>query len=158
MTCSIYPAQLKNPYVFFATGFGAGCAPVAPGTVGTIVAIPFVFFMQKLSLELFIVLTLVVCVLGVWVCDVAATKLNTHDHPGIVLDEVAGYFVTMIAAPPGWIWIAVGFVLFRLFDILKPWPISWLDKKVSGGLGIMIDDIIAGIFSLLVLQLCVHYI
>ena len=79
--------------------------------------------------------------------------LGAHDHSGIVWDEFAGYFITMIAAPAGWVWILVGFALFRLFDIWKPWPISILDKQVDGGFGIMIDDIVAGFFALICLQL-----
>lgn len=158
MASSINMEQLKNPFVFFASGFGAGCAPIAPGTIGTIVAMPFVFFMQMFGIEVFIVITLLACALGIWICGAAADQLQTHDHPGIVMDEIAGYFVTMIAAPPGWIWLALGFVLFRLFDILKPWPICLLDKKVNGGLGIMLDDILAGVFAMLILQLVVYYV
>ena len=73
--------------------------------------------------------------------------LGVHDHGGIVWDEFAGYFITMIAAPPGWIWIVVGFVLFRLFDIFKPWPASWADRSIKGGFGIMLDDIFAGAYA-----------
>ena len=79
--------------------------------------------------------------------------LGVHDHSGIVWDEFAGFFVTMIAAPAGWLWIFIGFTLFRLFDIWKPWPVSWLDKKVEGGLGIMVDDIVAGFYALICIQL-----
>ena len=149
--------QLKSPSVLLATGFGAGCAPVAPGTVGTMVAIPFVYFTQMLGVEVFVAVTLVVCVLGIWVCGQAADELGVHDHPGIVFDEIGGYFVTMLAAPPGWVWIVAGFVLFRVFDIFKPWPIAWLDKRLGGGLGIMLDDIVAGLFALVCLQLLIYY-
>lgn len=80
-----------------------------------------------------------------------------HDHPGIVWDEFAGLFVTMIAVPVTWGTVLAGFILFRLFDILKPWPISWLDKKVSGGLGIMLDDLVAGVFALAILHLLLKF-
>jgi phosphatidylglycerophosphatase A len=92
-------------------------------------------------------------VVGVWVCDTASRDLGVHDHPGIVWDEIAGFLLTMLAAPPGWQWILVGFALFRLFDIWKPWPIGWLDRRVAGGLGIMLDDLVAGVFAAAILQL-----
>ena len=89
---------------------------------------------------------------GIWLCDVTSRDLGVHDHSGIVWDEFVGYLITMVAAPQGWLWVVVGFFLFRFFDILKPWPISWIDKHVKGGWGIMLDDILAGVFSLLALQ------
>ncbi|HIP80964.1 MAG TPA: phosphatidylglycerophosphatase A, partial [Leucothrix mucor] len=85
-------------------------------------------------------------------CGKSSDILGVHDHSGIVWDEFAGYFITMIAAPTGWFWVLLGFALFRLFDIWKPWPISVLDKKVHGGFGIMVDDILAGVFALGCLQ------
>lgn len=157
MSDGIRTEQLKNPVMLVATGFGAGCAPVAPGTVGTMVAIPFIYLMQPLGLQAYVMTTIAITIAGIWLCGAAASQLGEHDHPGIVFDEVAGYFITMIAAPPGWVWIVVGFVLFRIFDILKPWPISWLDRKVQGGLGIMLDDILAGLFALVIMQMAVHY-
>ena len=80
-----------------------------------------------------------------------------HDHPGIVWDEIVGFLITMYLAPVSWIWIVTGFALFRVFDILKPWPIRWLDEKVKGGIGIMLDDILAGIFAWVVLQIIVNF-
>ena len=158
MTEVIRFEQLKRPVVLFASGFGAGCAPIAPGTAGTMVAIPFVYLIQMLGLEVFIAVTVAISLIGIGICGQAAKNLGTHDHPGIVFDEIAGYFITMIAAPSGWVWIVIGFVLFRLFDILKPWPISWLDRRIGGGLGIMLDDIVAGVFALICMQLAVHYL
>lgn len=148
---------LTNPVHFLAFGFGSGLAPIAPGTFGTLMAIPLFWLMQSLSLTVYIAIVMVVCVVGIWICDKSSNMLGVHDHSGIVWDEFAGYFITMIAAPTGLVWIVIGFVLFRLFDILKPWPISYLDKKVSGGLGIMIDDIVAGVFALICLQLIHHF-
>ena len=144
---------LSSPVRFLAFGFGSGLAPFAPGTFGTLAAIPLYLLMQPLSLPSYLLVTAIVCVVGVWICGKSSELLGVHDHSGIVWDEFAGYFVTMIAAPTGWLWIVVGFVLFRLFDIWKPWPISVLDKKVHGGLGIMVDDILAGIFALIGVQL-----
>ncbi len=143
---------LTSPVHFLAFGFGSGLAPFAPGTFGTLMAVPLYLVMSKLPLAGYLLVTLVVCVVGVWICGRSSEKLGVHDHSGIVWDEFAGYFITMILAPPSWLWIVIGFALFRLFDIWKPWPISFLDKKVHGGLGIMIDDVVAGIFAMICLQ------
>lgn len=143
---------MTNPIHFLAFGFGSGLAPFAPGTFGTLAAIPLYLALAFLSLPVYLLVVAVVCVVGVRICGKSSEKLGVHDHGGIVWDEFAGFFVTMIAAPSGWLWVVIGFVLFRLFDIWKPWPISILDKKVDGGLGIMIDDIVAGIYALVCLQ------
>jgi phosphatidylglycerophosphatase A len=148
---------LTNPVHFLAFGFGSGLAPFAPGTFGTLAAIPLYLLMTSLSLPLYLVIVAVVSIVGIWICGKSSEMLGVHDHSGIVWDEFAGYFVTMIAAPAGWIWIVIGFILFRLFDIWKPWPISVLDKQVHGGFGIMVDDILAGIFALIGLQL-IYYL
>jgi len=148
---------LSSPIHFLAFGFGSGLAPFAPGTFGTLAAIPLYLLMQSLSLPLYLLITAIVCLVGIWICGKSSELLGVHDHSGIVWDEFAGYFVTMIAAPSGWIWIIFGFALFRLFDIWKPWPISVLDKQVHGGLGIMVDDILAGIFSFAILQLTAYF-
>ncbi len=144
---------LSNPIHFLAFGFGSGLAPFAPGTFGTLMAIPLYLLMQSMSLPLYLVIVAIVSIVGIWICGKSSEMLGAHDHSGIVWDEFAGYFITMIAAPAGWVWILVGFALFRLFDIWKPWPISILDKQVDGGFGIMIDDIVAGFFALICLQL-----
>ena len=143
---------LTSPVHFLAFGFGSGLAPFAPGTFGTLMAVPLYLVMSKLPLAGYLLVTLVVCVVGIWICGRSSEKLGVHDHSGIVWDEFAGYFITMILAPPSWLWIVIGFALFRLFDIWKPWPISFLDKKVHGGMGIMIDDVVAGIFAMICLQ------
>jgi phosphatidylglycerophosphatase A len=141
-------AELKNPVVFMALGLGSGLAPKAPGTAGTLIAIPFYLLLQNMSLSLYAAITIVVTVFGVWICSYSSKKLGVHDHPAIVIDEIAGFLITMFAVPTGWIWVVVGFILFRFFDVLKPWPISWLDKNLSGGTGIMLDDVAAGLASL----------
>jgi phosphatidylglycerophosphatase A len=84
--------------------------------------------------------------------------MGVHDHPGIVWDEFVGYWITMFAAPAGWLWIVIGFILFRFFDVLKPWPIAGLDKRVSGGMGIMIDDVMAGIYAAICLQVLAYFV
>jgi len=147
------PASVwRNPVHFFAFGFGSGASPYAPGTIGTLVAIPLYLLMMHLSLWVYLILVVVIVVVGIWLCDVTSRDLGVHDHSGIVWDEIAGYLITMAAAPQGIGWILIGFILFRFFDILKPWPISRIDKQVQGGWGIMLDDILAGIFSWLTLQ------
>jgi phosphatidylglycerophosphatase A len=148
----VAPRQLLNPSCFIALGFGSGLSPVAPGTAGTLAAIPVYLLLQDLSLAAYVVAVLVLFGGGVLVCGYTAGRLGVHDHPAIVWDEVVGYLVTMTAAPSGWAWIAAGFVLFRLFDILKPWPIGWLDRRLHGGAGIMLDDVIAGVFAALLLH------
>lgn len=147
-----------NPIHFLAFGFGSGLAPVAPGTFGTLVGIPFFLFMVSLPLWGYLLLTLAFFLFGVWICDRSSKLLGVHDHGGIVWDEIVGYLVTMIAAPQGWEWIVIGFILFRIFDIFKPWPIAYLDRHVSGGFGIMIDDILAGVYAMFILQLLNYYV
>lgn len=143
----------RNPVHFLALGFGAGCAPRAPGTFGTLAAIPLYWLARDLSLPRFLLLTALMFAVGVWLCDRTARDLGVHDHPSIVWDEIVGYFITMIAAPVGWLWVGIGFGLFRVFDILKPWPIRTVDRQVGGGFGIMADDVLAGICAWLILQI-----
>ena len=145
-------ARLANPVHLLALGFGSGLAPKAPGTFGTLAAIPIYLLIAGWPLAAYLLLTLIACVAGIWICGRAARDFGVHDHPAIVWDEIAGFLITMIAAPAGFVWLVLGFLLFRLFDILKPWPIGWLDRRVGGGTGIMIDDIVAGVFAALVLQ------
>lgn len=144
--------NLKRPYQFFGLGFGTGLAPIAPGTFGTLAALPFIFITMHYPLWLQIVFAVVISVFGIWACGKTADDLGVHDHPAIVWDEVAGYYITMIGAALSWQTLLVGFLLFRFFDIVKPGPIRVLDKRAHGGFGIMIDDVLAGIFSLICLQ------
>lgn len=153
MTTPTFKQLLTNPNHLFAFGFGSGLAKKAPGTFGTLAAIPFFLLLQNLSWPIYVSWLLVTFALGVLWCDRSSKALGVHDHGGIVWDEFVGFWITMFMAPTGWVWILIGFVLFRFFDILKPWPINWLDKKVHGGFGIMIDDVLAGIYALIVLQL-----
>ena len=148
----IDPKLLLNPAHFLSLGFGSGLAPVAPGTFGTLAGIPLWLLLQPLPLAEYLAATLVLALLGVWLCGYTARALGVHDHGGIVWDEILGLLITLIAVPLDWRWLLAGFLLFRLFDILKPWPIRWLDRRVGGGFGIMIDDVLAGVFALA----CVH--
>ncbi len=146
-------SELKDPVNFFALGFGSGLSKYAPGTMGTLVAVPLYLLLQPLSLLYYIAIAIAVTLIGIWLCERSAQKLGVHDHPGIVWDEIAGYLLTMIAAPAGWQWVVLGFVLFRLFDIWKPWPIKVIDRQVGGGFGIMLDDVVAALFAWCMLQL-----
>lgn len=146
----------KNPVHLLAFGLGSGAAPVAPGTFGTIAAVPLYLLVQPLNTLNYLLLVAALFVVGIWLCDQTSRDLGVHDHGGIVWDEWVGFLFTMWMAPQGWYWLLAGFILFRLFDILKPWPIGWLDRQVSGGLGIMLDDLLAGLFSFLLLQAAVY--
>ena len=149
--------QLKDPVVLVAVGFGSGLAPKAPGTAGTLVAIPLYLLMQPLPLISYLLIVTCLFIAGIWICTYAAEKFGVHDHPAIVIDEIVGYLITMIAAPEGWPAIVVGFVLFRLLDAIKPWPVSWFDRNISGGIGIMLDDVIAGIIALAIIQGLIYF-
>jgi phosphatidylglycerophosphatase A len=146
-------AVWQNPFYFIAFGLGSGAIPFAPGTFGTLMAIPFYLLLEPLSLPYYIVCVAIFIAASIWLCDRISDAIHVHDHPGMCIDEFAGFFVTMINAPHGWQWIALGFVLFRIFDIWKPWPINVIDEKVPGGLGMELDDIVAGIFSLVIIQI-----
>ncbi|MFT7234474.1 MAG: phosphatidylglycerophosphatase A [Methylophagaceae bacterium] len=148
---------LKRPVCFLGLGFGSGLAPKAPGTFGTLAAIPIYLFMQNLSITLYVILTVFAFIVGIYICQQSANWLGKDDPSAVVWDEIVGYLVTMVAAPQGWQWIALGFVLFRLFDILKPWPISVADQQLHGGFGIMLDDVIAGIFAGVLVQLAWYF-
>jgi len=142
-----------SPAGLLAFGFGVGLSPVAPGTMGTLVAVPFVFALKSLEPMVFWPVLLALFLLGVGVCNLASRRLGVHDHGGIVWDEMVGYWLSVALVPLQWGWLLAAFVLFRLFDILKPWPIRQLDQKVGGGFGIMLDDVVAALFTMAVLAL-----
>lgn len=145
--------RLSNPVHLLAVGFGSGLSAKAPGTVGTIAAIPFYLLLAQLNLTAYLAICVVTFVFGVYICGKTASDIGVHDHPAIVWDEFVGLFITMIAVPNGWLWLLVGFLLFRFFDIVKPWPIRYFDKNIHSGLGIMLDDLLAGLFSCITLHI-----
>ena len=147
-------ALLSHPAGWIATALGAGLSPKAPGTAGSLVALlPWWFLLRDLPPGVYLVVLAAGFVLGVWACEVSDRRLGMHDQGALVWDEVIGMWITLFAAPPQWWWMLTGFALFRLFDIRKPWPVSWADRRVHGGLGVMLDDVVAGVYALIVLQL-----
>ena len=156
---------MREPVHFFAFGFGSGLLPFAPGTWGTLVAIPITLFVMQFGFAAHLGFAIFASLFGIYVCGESARRLGVHDHPGIVWDEIAGFAVTMLTLPANYsaggsrtiYWVVAGFALFRLLDIWKPWPIREADHSLSGGLGIMLDDVIAGIFAAAIL-LGIRYI
>lgn len=156
MQTHVDPRLLLNPVHLLSLGFGSGLAPKAPGTAGTLVAIPIYLLMIGLSPVAYLLITLLLLYTGIHLCQATAQRLGVHDHPAIVWDEIVGYLLTMVAVPFDWTWIVAGFALFRLFDVWKPWPIGFLDRRVSGGIGIMLDDLLAAVYASIVLQLVIY--
>jgi phosphatidylglycerophosphatase A len=151
------PASIwQNPWHFVAFGFGAGAMPFAPGTFGTLITIPFYLMLRPLNDLNYFITTLFIVIASMRICDKVTRDVGVHDHQGMCLDEVAGFLVTMFAAPHHWLWILLGFILFRLFDIWKPWPIGFIDRKVGGGFGMVLDDVLAGVYACVVLQAVVY--
>jgi len=144
---------LRDPVHLLALGFGSGLSPIAPGTFGTLVAVPIAYALTLLPLPVAAVAVGVFILGGIWLCGESARRLDCHDHPGIVWDEIAAFALLGLFLPAGWIWLAPAFVAFRFFDIVKPWPIRDLDHRLGGGLGIMLDDLMAAVYAGLVIRL-----
>lgn len=144
--------SLKNPAFLLATWFGAGLLPVAPGSWGSLAALPFAWAIAATggwpALALASVLVFLV---GVWAADRTVADTGIEDPGLVVIDEVAGQWLVLLFAKPGWLSYAVGFALFRLFDITKPWPAGWADRTVKGGLGVMLDDVLAAFWGLAIM-------
>lgn len=164
LTAAQRRALLSHPAGWLATALGAGLVPKAPGTAGSLAALlPWWLLLRDLPLGGYAVVLVAGFVLGVWVCGQAGRRLGVHDHGALVWDEVIGMWITLLAAPRSFAsgpasalsalaWMAVGFALFRLFDIWKPWPVRIADRRVPGGLGVMLDDVLAGVYALVALQ------
>lgn len=148
MPAGFDPRRLHH---WIAFGLGSGLAPWAPGTFGTLAAVPLYWLLSPLALVPYLSVVAVLFVLGVWACGRTARDLGGEDPGAIVWDEVVGYLAAMTAASVGWPWMLAGFLLFRLLDISKPWPIRWLDQHLKGGLGIMLDDLAAGALTAVIL-------
>ena len=143
---------LANPVHLASFGFGTGLAPRAPGTVGTLAGIPLFLVLSPLDTTTYLLVCTGLFLIGIALCWASARALGVHDHSGIVWDEIVGFLFAMTAVPAAWYWILPGFVLFRLFDIWKPWPIRTVDRRIGGGFGIMLDDLLAALYAWLVLQ------
>ncbi len=140
---------LSHPAHFIAFGFGAGLAKKAPGTFGTLVAVPLYLAVAWFAMPLLTWMVIAALfVLGVWASDVTGKSLGVSDHGGMVIDEIVAFMLVLAFTPATWGWWLVAFVLFRLFDIIKPWPISLADRKIKGGFGVMFDDVLAADFSI----------
>ena len=143
----------RRPHHWVAYGFGSGLVPIAPGTAGTVAAIPLYLLLAPLPLLGYLAALVLLTLIGLWACATTMRELGVHDPGAIVWDEVLGFLLTMAAAPSGWQWIVLGFALFRFFDIVKPWPIRAVDRGVAGALGVILDDLIAGLMALALLQI-----
>jgi phosphatidylglycerophosphatase A len=147
-----------NPAAFLAFGFGSGLSPLAPGTMGTLAAIPFALLLKMLPMTGFWAVLVLLFAFGVYLCGVTGKRLGQHDPGGIVWDEMVAYWLTVAFLPVTWQWFLAAFVLFRVFDIVKPWPIPWVERQFGGGLGIMLDDIVAALYAMLILFLAGRYL
>lgn len=144
---------LRHPSGWIASGFGVGFAPVAAGTVGTAVAVLPWLLLRELPWPAYVAVLVAAFAFGVWASERLISALAVEDPGVIVWDEFVGYWIAMFAAPPGWWWVLAGFLLFRLFDVWKPWPVRWADSHVKGGFGAMLDDALAGLYALAAMQL-----
>ena len=142
---------LTDPVNLLAFGLGTGLTPKAPGTAGSLLGAAIAWWTLPLGFELRLLVAIVLVLSGFWLCGEAARRIGVHDHPGIVWDEMAGMYLLLLVAPPGIVAWASGFGLFRLFDIWKPWPIRDLDHRLGGGLGIMLDDLVAALYAAVLL-------
>lgn len=145
--------SLTDPGHFLSLGFGAGLATRAPGTWGSLPAVPFFVVLSPFGPAIYIPVVAALFFAGVYLSGRTARALGVHDHNAIVIDEIVGMLATWVAVDPGWFTIVAGFALFRFFDIVKPWPIRRIDQCVSGGMGIMLDDLVAGAMAATVLEL-----
>lgn len=156
-----HKALLRHPAGWIACGFGSGLSPVAPGTAGSLAALLPWLALRELPWVYLVLALASAFALGVWVCQWAVNALRIKDPANVVWDEFVGQWIALLPLlwlPRGWAWIFAGFILFRIFDICKPWPVSWADRQVAGGLGIMLDDVIAGIYAAIVLALLLRLI
>lgn len=147
--------SLTDPGHLLSLGLGTGLMPKAPGTWGSLLAIPIFIVLNPYGRSVYIAVVAALFIAGVYLSGRTARALGVHDHSAIVIDEVVGMLVTWIAVTPGWFTIIAGFVLFRVFDIVKPWPIRRIDREMEGGMGIMLDDLVAGAMAAVVLQVLV---
>lgn len=147
LTAAQRRAILAHPAGWIASGFGTGLSPFAPGTVGSAAALLPWLWLRELEPIAYFGVVCAVFLLGIWVSRVLVARLHAEDPGWIVIDEFVGQWLALAFAPAGWTWMVAGFFLFRLFDVWKPWPVSWADRNVGGGLGVMLDDALAGLLA-----------
>ena len=144
---------LINPVHCLSLGFGFGLSPWAPGTVGTLLGVAIYLLIMDIDVLFYLSITLLIIGIGTAVAEYTSEALSGRDHQAIVIDEIAGFLVACISLPPNWIYLLLAFILFRIFDITKPWPIDFIDQRIKGGAGIIGDDLMAGLYTLLCVQL-----
>ncbi len=149
----IYENKMNKFFRFFATGFGVGFSPVAPGTCGTLVGCLLFWFLSSLPPAIYTVTIVGLLFFAIWVSHQARSSFGAEDPKQIVIDEMIGMLITLAFFPFHWGTLLIGFVLFRIFDIAKPWPVCWADQKLPGGFGIVMDDVAAGLYAQLALRL-----
>jgi len=143
----------NNLVLFFATGCYSGFSPGAPGTAGSVIGVVLFWVLASLSFPLYGLTVIAFIFLSIWCAARASIIFQKKDPSQIVIDEIAGYLVTMSALPPTWGYIIAGFILFRIMDIVKPYPIRWIDQNIAGGYGIVLDDVLAGVYANIILQI-----
>ena len=153
---SNFKLLITRPIYFLAWGMGTGLLPKAPGTAGSVLAVVLFILLGPLPVSVHLILVIAAFALGLLICGRVAEEMGHKDPSSIVWDEFVGIWITLVLLPPGWYWLAIAFLLFRLFDIAKPWPINLIDARVAGGLGIMLDDVIAGAYALAIIQLAYY--
>ncbi len=153
------PLPLWHPAAFIATWFGSGLLPIAPGTWGSLAALPFAWVIASVwgQWALFVAGAIALAA-GTWAADMFARRNQQEDPPAVVIDEVAGQWLALAVVPPGALPYALGFVLFRLFDIVKPWPAGLIDRRLRNGLGIMLDDVVAGVYAAVALLVVMEFV
>ena len=144
-------------FLVLATGFGVGYSPVAPGTLGTLLAIPVYYFLSNISSPIYEITLIGFFFLSVWISENAEIFFRKKDDQRIVIDEMMGFLITMLWVPKTTCFIIIGFFLFRFFDILKPFPIRHLEKRLKGGYGVVLDDVIAGVYANVILHLTILF-
>ena len=146
----------ERAVLFLATGFFIGTVPFAPGTFGSVIGLPICFLISRLDILIGVICTVLFILFAIWVAAAAEKALKKRDAGEIVIDEIAGLIVTFIGLPFTLKTVIAGFIIFRTFDILKPFPIRFLEKKVAGGSGVVLDDVLAGLYGNLILRLAIY--
>ncbi len=146
----------ERAVLFLATGFFIGTVPFAPGTFGSIIGLPICFLISRLNILVAVICTILFILFAIWMAAAAEKVLKKRDAGAIVIDEIAGLIVTFVGIPLTLKTVIVGFIVFRAFDILKPFPIRFLEKKVAGGSGVVLDDVLAGLYGNLILRLAIY--